>query len=321
MGVREHERRFDLFGSEVRLLVGPPARPAVAPPELAAVQVEAFMRVFHRTLTRFEADSELSRLNADPRDTVPVSSLVAVAVRAARFAAELTAGLVDPTLVTEIEQAGYATSRAGVPPARLDEALAEAPPSRPAASRREERWREIHVDLGASTVTRPPGLRIEVGGSGKGLAADLASSRLDGYEIHVVDAGGDLRIGGATPRQRLVEVEHPLWDERAFGFELAEGAVATSGLKTRVWPRGDGYAHHLLDPSTGTPAWTGVIQATAVAETALRAEALAKAALLSGPEKGREVLARLGGVLILDDGTIDVVGRIAESEIAAEAAA
>ena len=76
-------------------------------------------------------------------------------------------------------------------------------------------------------------------------------------------------------------------------LELGCGAVATSGLNVRIWRRADGrYAHHLLDPATGEPAWTGLVGATALGATALEAETLAKAALLSGPDGRRELLAR-----------------------------
>ncbi|MGZ6515907.1 MAG: hypothetical protein ACXVD8_13445, partial [Actinomycetota bacterium] len=56
------------------------------------------------------------------------------------------------------------------------------------------------------------------------------------------------------------------------------------------------------------PAWTGVLAATALAPSALEAEALAKAALLSGPAAGRRLLrARHGGVLVHEDGAVDPV--------------
>jgi len=61
-------------------------------------------------------------------------------------------------------------------------------------------------------------------------------------------------------------------------------------------------AHHLLDPSTGRPAFTGVVQATALAPTALEAELRAKCAVLSGPEAAPSCLPD-GGLLVLDDGT------------------
>ena len=130
-------------------------------------------------------------------------------------------------------------------------------------------------------------MRLDFGGIGKGLAADLASARLAGYAMHVLDAGGDLRLSGERPLSRLVRIAHPLSDEVAHEFELAGGGVATSGIATRIWRAGPGHAHHLLDPSTGTPAWTGLIQATALAPTALEAETLAKMAYLSGPQGRR----------------------------------
>ena len=63
----------------------------------------------------------------------------------------------------------------------------------------------------------------------------------------------------------------------------------------------------MLDPSTGEPAWTGLVAATAVAASALEAEVLAKTALLSGPVAGRRVLRRSGGVLQHEDGRVELV--------------
>ena len=84
--------------------------------------------------------------------------------------------------------------------------------------------------------------------------------------------------------------------------------MATSGIDARLWARPDGsYAHHLLDPATGAPAWTGVVAATAVADSALEAEVLAKTALLSGPAGARRVLYGRGGVIQHDSGRIEVV--------------
>ncbi len=87
-----------------------------------------------------------------------------------------------------------------------------------------------------------------------------------------------------------IEVENPLTGERAHVVTLASGGIATSGLNVRLWQNADGrFAHHLLDPSTGEPAWTGLIGVTALGDTALEAETLSKAALLSGPERGRQL--------------------------------
>jgi thiamine biosynthesis lipoprotein len=77
----------------------------------------------------------------------------------------------------------------------------------------------------------------------------------------------------------------------------------------RIWRRADGsYAHHLLDPSSGSPVWSGVIAATAVGPSALEAETLAKMALLLGPVGARRVLGEHGGVIVRDSGEFEAIG-------------
>ena len=308
----EYDRRFKLFGSQVRLLIGAPARGGLPSPEAMGIQIEFFLRLLHRKLTRFDRGSELCALNSEPGERCSVSPTLAVAVDAALWAARRSDGLVDPTLVGELEDAGYATSRADVPSAAIADALAAAPDRIPASPRADSAWREISVDPVAGAVTRPAGVRIDTGGSGKGLAADLASDRLGGYPTFVVDAGGDLRLGGERPVAREVRIDHPVEDEPAHVFMLDRGAVATSGIKTRLWATDEGFAHHLLDPATGRPAWTGVVQATSLGVTALEAETLAKMAFLAGPERAREILAAHGGLIVLDDGSVELVGSLAE---------
>jgi thiamine biosynthesis lipoprotein len=274
------------MGTTVRLLA-----PAGAPLSAVRDGIEALAA----RLTRFSPDSELSALNADPRPVVPASPLLRHAVAAALLGARRTGGLADPTLLGALEDAGYATSRVEVAPASLRHALEAAPPRRPATPGR--RWREVHVDHAAGTIARPPGLRLDLGGSAKGLAADWAARRLAPHGRFAVDCGGDVRLGGTH------DVHVRGTDET---LHITDGAVATSGLDRRVWQRPDGaYAHHLLDPATGEAAWTGLIAATALAATALEAEALAKAALLSGAAGGRRVLAGGGGILVHDAGEVE----------------
>ncbi|HEX8752704.1 MAG TPA: FAD:protein FMN transferase [Solirubrobacterales bacterium] len=309
----EHDLTFDAMGSHVRLLIGEPG-PGMDPAAEAAEQGRQFIEDFDAALSRFKPDSELCALNDDPREHVPASELMRRAVEAGIGAAELSGGLVDPTLVGEIEQAGYVSSRAGMSGLPLAEALAEAPARRPAGPSPAARWRSLRVDDRAGEVVRPPGLRFDTGGTGKGLAADLLAARLRGYSRFIVDCGGDIRIGGADALVRPYEVfvEHPITGERAHVLRLGSGGVATSGLNVRIWRGEDGrYAHHLIDPASGEPAWTGLVGATALADTALEAETLSKAALLSGPERGRELLAERGGLLVHDSGRVELVGPLA----------
>jgi FAD:protein FMN transferase len=305
---REHERVLDLFGTSVRILAGGPPAEGSPGPDLAVAVAQAVLLSCQLELTRFDPASELSRLNADPAPARVTSKLVAGAVAAAVRAAERSGGLVDPTLLGAMEEAGDRESRAGVAPASLTEALSVAPVRRPAAPAPEAAWRAIAV--AGREVRRPPGLRLDLGGTAKGFAADRAAAALNDQHTFAVDAGGDIVIGGIGGAARTVTIAHPLAERRSFAFELAAGAVATSGLGTRIWRTGDGFAHHLLDPSTGRPAWTGVIQATALAASGLEAETLAKTALLSGPERGLELLEPGGGAIVLDDGEVVLAGEL-----------
>jgi thiamine biosynthesis lipoprotein len=227
-------------------------------------------------------------------------------VQAAVSAAEMTGGLVDPTLVTEIERVGYARS---LDLEQLDPGeFLRLPPRRcPGQPRLDSRWREVRVDRGACAVTRPPGLRLDSGGIAKGLFGDVLAQTLGTHPSFAVAAAGDLRFGGAARRLRPVHVASPFDDSLLHTFELLAGAAATSGISKRSWIGRDGVAaHHLLNPATGRPAFTGVVQATALAPTGVEAEALSKAALLSGPGEATEWLAH-GGLVVYDDSSIDVV--------------
>jgi thiamine biosynthesis lipoprotein len=312
----EHDSGFRTMGCDVRLLIGAPLRPGVpaAAAAAAARRERAWLEAFSARLSRFDARSELCALNADPRPEVPASPLLRAAVGAGLWAAELTHGLVDPCLAGALERAGYDSSLDGAAPAPLAEALAAAPPRRPARPAPDSPWRQVAVDGARGTIRRPPGVRLDTGGTGKGLAADAVAQRLAGHARFAIDCGGDIAVGGprALDDPYLIDVRHPLTGEIAHRVALRRGGIATSGIDARVWRRPDGsFAHHLLDPSTGEPAWTGLAGVTAVGESALEAETLSKQALLLGPGGAERVLARLGGVVVHDDGDVQVVGPIA----------
>ena len=307
-----HDLRFDAMGCEVRILVGEPL-PGSPPAHFAAERGREFIAKFDATLSRFRPDSELTALNEDPRAEVEASGLLRRAVKAGLWGAERTGGLVDPTLLGAIVAAGYSESRAGVEPVPLADALALAPERRPARPRVEAEWRLFEVDDEAGTIRRPPGVGFDTGGSGKGLAADLLAEQLRGYSRYVVDCGGDVRAGGfATQLDPFpVHARHPIDGEAAAIFYVSAGGIASSGVDTRIWRRPDGgFAHHLLDPSTGEPAWTGLVGVTALGRDALEAETLSKAALLSGPDAARRLLAERGGMLVDETGSVELVGPV-----------
>jgi thiamine biosynthesis lipoprotein len=294
---------FPCFGSTCSVFVigdgaAGTARDAVA---WARAQLEEW----HRAFTRFDPHSELSLLNRDPRHAVPVSPTMARFAALAQRAARLTHGLVDATLLGELEAAGY-TSDLGHP-VELDEALAHAPARAQAAPNPDARWRLLRTDSATNVVFRPPGVRLDSGGLAKGLFCDSLAETLATHDAFAVDCAGDVRVGGGAGLGRAINVASPFGGETLHTFTQTNGAAATSGIGRRSWLDDDAKpCHHLLDPSTGRPAFTGIVQVTALAASAALAEIYAKAAILSGPAGARAWLPD-GGVIVFDDGSHEVI--------------
>jgi FAD:protein FMN transferase len=317
--VSEVRDTFACFGGECTVIVddGPGGEPEAAS---AVASAKRSLLEWHGRFSRFEPGSELSRLNGDPRAQVPVSPLLRRIVELAVRAAQETGGLVDPTLVDEIEAAGYdhdlgqltgqgpASGSPAVVATPLARALALAPQRAAGAPDPSARYLELQADRCTGSVTRPPGVKLDAGGIAKGVFADELAAMLASHGAFVVDCCGDLRLGGRAGAVREVTVENPFDGTAALhAFAVAEGAFATSGIGRRAWFDACGRpAHHLLDPASGRPAFTGVVQVTALAPTAAEAEMRSKAALLSGPDGAARWLPH-GGVVVLDDGAYRVL--------------
>ncbi|MFZ4517317.1 MAG: FAD:protein FMN transferase [Microthrixaceae bacterium] len=292
---------FTAMGTTVDVLGhgGPPGADRVA---------RALVERLESHWSRFRPDSDLSALNRDPAGTVEVGPALADALERAGRAHAATDGHFDPTVLDALEAAGYDRPFREV----RDRPAVPADGGAPVpgfGSLRVER------EDGRALVIRPPGVRVDLGGIGKGLAADRVVAELlrVGVRSAVASMGGDLRVGGSPPRGGWrVPVEDP-WDDRSRLVEvvLTEGAVATSTTRMRRWPTDDGgWAHHLIDPTTGRPAASGLAAVVVVAAEAWWAEALAKAALVAGEEAGRALLLRHGatGWLVREDTEVVPVG-------------
>ena len=302
------DERFPAMGCTVRVIIdsgrGGPS------PERDFAWARAFLAGFDRRLSRFRADSELTAFNRDPSERITASPLLRALVRAAIWAARRSGGLVDPTLVGELCASGYSRSWPFAAPVRLRDALERAPARRAAAPSPHGRWREIDVEDEGGAVWRRVGVQVDSGGIGKGLAADIVARRLARFPRVLVDCGGDLVVSGTRIEDFPFEVSvrDPFGREEPCRLTLWDGAIATSGIDRRIWRREDGtVAHHLLDPSTGLPAWTGLVAATARGRTAVEAEVLAKSAFLAGPGFARSMLHGASGLLFHESGRVEAV--------------
>jgi len=133
---------FPSMGSEARVMLDGP--------RALADSARAWLEEFEARLSRFREESELCALNRDPRQRVPATPLLRDLVRAGLWAAQRTGGLVDPTLLGDIERAGYKTTRAGAQRTDLRDALAAAPARRAARPDPRGRWRTVGWRRGSS---------------------------------------------------------------------------------------------------------------------------------------------------------------------------
>jgi thiamine biosynthesis lipoprotein len=273
------------MGSDAHLLVvtAPGADPA-GPAGAARLLAGAWARIetLEGRWSRFRPDSEVSVLNRHGGAPVAVSADTVALVTHALAAWDMTDGRFDPTVGTAIAALGYDRDFGevshGTQPA--PDGAGAGPAPGPGG---------IDLDPAAGTVTLPPGVRFDPGGIGKGLAADLVAEALVGAGAlgALVNLGGDLRAVGEPPDPGGWAVSLP--DPLRAGAELARfalphGAVATSSRLRRRWRTAAGPAHHLLDPTTGRPATGATVAVSVVADRAWRAEALATALFLLGPE-------------------------------------
>jgi FAD:protein FMN transferase len=301
-------RRFATMGGEGSVHLESDSAPAAQLATLADAVQELFAHV-EEALSPFREDSELSALNRDSRIAVQASPLLADLARAARRASAQTRGLVDATVPV-----GARARPACRPP--LEAVLRGAPARRPARASDEWRARQPSVDRDGR-ICRPAGVTLDPGGLAKGMAADRAALLVPDGVSYAIGCGGDLAVGG---RRWEIGVEGARGDGHVHRVRIGHGGVATSGIHVRAWREpGGAFTHHLLDPATGRPAWTGLVAVTAVAPSALDAEILAKGALLSGAQGARRMLRVRGGVLQHEDGTVEVLDPIAPARPAVTA--
>jgi FAD:protein FMN transferase len=280
----EAEQRFRVMGSDAHLLV------VADRGELLVDHARRRLEQLERRWSRFLPDSEISDLDRRRGEAVPVSWETRLLVERSIDAWRLSGGRVDPTVLDDLRRAGYDRSFEQLPhPADEVGGAGAEPPAPPRAGWGTDRRSGCgDIEVATTTVRLPPGHGFDPGGLGKGLAADLVVEELRSVgAIGVcVNLGGDLRVAGCGPggESWTVAVEHP---RGAVGrpivrLGLCGGAVATSSTLHRRWHHEDGPAHHLVDPATGRPAESDIVQATAVAAEAWVAEALAKDVVLRG---------------------------------------
>jgi thiamine biosynthesis lipoprotein len=268
------------MGGRVRLLVAC-SPDAASRAERDLRLVAGRIRAWAARLTRFSETSDLSALDCHPEAaSTPVRPTLATVLDACAGLGERSDGLVDITLLEARLAAESGTVSRPTPGCWWLEGMGR--------SRRVRREGRVVFDLD---------------GVGKGWIADRALALLGDYPAALVDADGDIalrlapdapwRVAVADPRVPDTELAVLRVPARQWCRRLG---IATSGTSIHRWPQANGTRHHLIDPRTGRPADTDLRQVTVVAESALVAEALAKAAVIAGASAAPDLLEQAGAL-------------------------
>lgn len=233
----------------------------IAPTFTGFEATRALFNELESRFSRFLPTSELSLINSSSQHTValsePMGEILAEAARLRR----LTSGCVDPAVGSAVRSWGYDGSFEQV------DDLSVVP----------ERTERHFWEIDGRYLNRAPGTELDLGGLAKGWTADRAVE--EGMAL-LVSAGGDIRSAISDAE---VEIGDSLLSAPV-AVRLGTASLATSSVTRRRWRVGESEVHHIIDPATMAPARSPILSASAVCDTAVEAEAAAKAVLLQGED-------------------------------------
>jgi len=260
-----------------------------------AVAISAFDEVFadfehlENLMSVWREGSDVLRLNAAAGDhPVPVSRETRDVLRIAREVSDWTDGGFDVTFgaLTDLWKFDHDQDNV-IPDVRL---VRERLPL--------VDYRLLDIDEGAGTAfLRRKGMRVHLGGIGKGFGVDRAAAilRRRGLSDFMIQAGGDMYVGGVRgDRPWRLGIRDPRGPaDRGFAtVELSNGTFSTSGDYERAFMKNGRRYHHILDLSVGQPA-RGCRSVTLVTPRAAIADALAKGVFVLGARDGMALVERL----------------------------
>ncbi len=261
---------------------------------------EDFISKLEGLWSRFESQSEISRLNAAEGKPVLVSDQTCLLIRLMIEANTKTNGFYDPTILPLLIDVGYAESKTG----------SGKKSSIPASAKWPGNLRDIEIEHGI--VKLPIGTTLDSGGIGKGLSADLLTEHFmeRGAQGVLVSASGDVVSRGESidGKSWKIGIEDPFNPGTEFEkVQINDGAVATSSSMKNTFGNQD---HHLISTLTGHSSQSNIATTTVIAKTGANAEVLTKIAFNTEPQQAVELIEKLNGSALI----VEKNGEITRSE-------
>lgn len=260
-------------------------------------EIEASLDAVDRMMSTYKADSEISRFSSNATtEWQQVSAEFCASVENALVLSAVTYGAFDITVGPLVNLWGFG------PGESIDKPPADADIERMLSA---VGYKHLQADCARPALRKDIiGLVLDMSAIGKGYAADRVADRLEesGYDDYLVEVGGELRVAGRNAKGELwaIGIEAPLIDQRRPHtiIRLTDAAVATSGDYRNYFESAGQRYSHTIDTRTGKPITHSLVSVTVIDASGYRADALATAFLVMGPEKAikfalREQLAAL----------------------------
>ena len=248
-------------------------------------QSESLIASLESLVSVTDADSELYAINQTGSGTLTgkASSLMEQALEICRR----TDGALDLSIYPIVRAWGFTTGSYQVP----DEAEIQA--LLPLVD-----YRKIQYDAADGDVTLPEGMKIDLGSVAKGYAGQLAAQMLreHGVQSALLNLGGNVQTVGAKPDGSpwQIGIKDPQGEDAMMVLSVEDQAVVTSGGYERYFEQ-DGQTYwHIMDPSTGQPADSGLISVTIVGDEGVVCDGLSTALFVMGLEKAADLWAQSG---------------------------
>ena len=253
--------------------------------EAAIDAVMAEMRRIDDLMSHYKPESELSQINAHAYEhPVRVDPELYDLIKLSTYYSQITDGAFDITYAS----VGYLYNY----PEHIHPTETQIQSALPAVN-----WRNLQFDEREHSIRfEHAGMRIDLGGIGKGYAVDRGVELLKarGIQHAIVTAGGDSRlIGDHMGRPWMVAIRHPDDPDKVVTrIPLIDTAMSTSGDYERFFIENGVRYHHIIDPRTGHSA-SKVRSATILAPTATQTDGMSKTAFVLGAEKALEIINRM----------------------------
>lgn len=255
-----------------------------------------------------DEDSEIYQANHSGGQPVTVSEETAEIISFALEMAQRTGGALDPTIYPVLTAWGFTTDSKQVP-------------SQQQIAQLLEQVGYDRIRLNGTELTVPDGMELDLGAVGKGYTADLVTEilRRHGVTSALISLGGNIQAIGSRPdgSDWRLGIRAP-WESGNLGvLTVSDAAVVTSGGYENYFDDEQGNIYwHILDPSTGYPADSGLQSVTIVGREGKMCDALSTALFVMGAQSAEQYWRENGGfemLLVTDSGEILITEGIAEN--------